>query len=304
LIQKTTILSGTYTVYIYDGRNRLVEVYTATSGGTVTQVEKYIYDGLDRRVAVVSLTSTTATAYNGTTPYADFNGSGTATLYYLDGDNPGEVLGNEAPSNGATIWYIRDYEGSVLLDVANNGGVADHVIYDPFGAISYDLIPANGDRFKYAWGQYSFVASTGANTSTGIYSLGERYYDPAQHRWLSPDPIGFAGGDPNLYRYVGNDPTTFVDPSGLLDEPPGGWESPRWEWAKGLVGGFFSGLYHVGKGAVTGLAMGAHDLVAAPIDIEFKTCSFYPLRSRRSQWRATARTLRIQWRTEYPRSVD
>jgi RHS repeat-associated protein len=39
--------------------------------------------------------------------------------------------------------------------------------------------------------------------------------------WLSPDPMGFDGGDWNLYRYVMNRPTVFVDPQG---------ESPRNPW--------------------------------------------------------------------------
>jgi len=30
------------------------------------------------------------------------------------------------------------------------------------------------------------------------------YYDPATGRWRSEDPIGFGGGDANLWRYVGN----------------------------------------------------------------------------------------------------
>lgn len=33
-------------------------------------------------------------------------------------------------------------------------------------------------------------------------------------RYLTKDPIGFAGGDTNLYGYVLNDPINFVDPSG------------------------------------------------------------------------------------------
>ncbi len=41
-------------------------------------------------------------------------------------------------------------------------------------------------------------------------------YDPTIGRWISEDPIGFAGGDPNLYRYVGNSPTNATDPSGLV----------------------------------------------------------------------------------------
>jgi len=30
--------------------------------------------------------------------------------------------------------------------------------------------------------------------------------------FLQPDPIGFDGGDVNLYRYVGNNPVNFTDP--------------------------------------------------------------------------------------------
>jgi hypothetical protein len=36
---------------------------------------------------------------------------------------------------------------------------------------------------------------------------------------MAKDPIGFDAGDANLYRYVGNDPTNRVDPSGRSDRP-------------------------------------------------------------------------------------
>ena len=42
-----------------------------------------------------------------------------------------------------------------------------------------------------------------------------RYYDPVIGRFISEDPIHFAGGDVNLYAYVGNNPINFVDPNGL-----------------------------------------------------------------------------------------
>lgn len=40
-------------------------------------------------------------------------------------------------------------------------------------------------------------------------------YDPTIGRFLEQDPKGFAAGDPDLYRYVKNDPTDATDPTGL-----------------------------------------------------------------------------------------
>jgi hypothetical protein len=37
---------------------------------------------------------------------------------------------------------------------------------------------------------------------------------------ISQDPIGFAAGDTNQYRYVGNGPTNATDPSGLEEDKP------------------------------------------------------------------------------------
>jgi hypothetical protein len=42
-----------------------------------------------------------------------------------------------------------------------------------------------------------------------------RYYDPSTGRFISEDPIGFAGGDVNLSAYAKNNPINSIDPSGL-----------------------------------------------------------------------------------------
>ena len=49
--------------------------------------------------------------------------------------------------------------------------------------------------------------------------------DEASDMLLTRSPLGYAGGDANLYRYCGNDPTNATDPSGLDwvlsgNEPP------------------------------------------------------------------------------------
>jgi len=48
-------------------------------------------------------------------------------------------------------------------------------------------------------------------------------------RFINRDPIGYDGGDANLYRYVGNRPTDLVDPMGLAHMWVGMPWPYRWE---------------------------------------------------------------------------
>lgn len=54
--------------------------------------------------------------------------------------------------------------------------------------------------------------------ATGLQHNLFRWYDSALGQWLSEDPIGFAAGDENVRRYVGNGPADAIDPTGL-EEP-------------------------------------------------------------------------------------
>jgi RHS repeat-associated protein len=49
----------------------------------------------------------------------------------------------------------------------------------------------------------------------GLLYMRARYYDPEVGRFINKDPIGFAGGDLNLYAYVSNNPVNWIDPFGL-----------------------------------------------------------------------------------------
>ncbi|MCA9188583.1 MAG: hypothetical protein KDA99_23305 [Planctomycetales bacterium] len=44
-----------------------------------------------------------------------------------------------------------------------------------------------------------------------------RWYDNQTGRWISEDPIGFAAGDANLTRYVGNKAVSSLDSEGLQE---------------------------------------------------------------------------------------
>jgi RHS repeat-associated protein len=63
---------------------------------------------------------------------------------------------------------------------------------------------------------FKFIGQFGVMTEpNGFYYMRARYYDPELGRFISEDPIGFGGGDVNLYAYVASNPTMFFDPSGL-----------------------------------------------------------------------------------------
>ena len=63
-----------------------------------------------------------------------------------------------------------------------------------------------------------------------MYLAGARWYAPDLYRWMSRDPIEYAGGD-NMFAYVAGNPVKYVDPSGLdfkLPKNPSGL-GPEWK---------------------------------------------------------------------------
>jgi RHS repeat-associated protein len=78
--------------------------------------------------------------------------------------------------------------------------------YDEFGKVTRNDVPGF-QPFGFAGGVYDH--------DTGLVRFGARDYDAAVGRWTAKDPIGFGGGNANLYSYSFNDPINFLDPSGL-----------------------------------------------------------------------------------------
>ena len=106
---------------------------------------------------------------------------------------------------------MLDALGHVRVLLSGGGAVLEVWRYDSWGvplSPPENLIPQpflwNG-AYGYEWDCFG---------GTGLYHVGARAYDPRTARWLQRDPIDAASGDPNLYRYCGNDPINFVDPTG------------------------------------------------------------------------------------------
>lgn len=109
--------------------------------------------------------------------------------------------------NGVNYKLITDQIGSVRLVVNSaSGEIMQHISYDEFGNVLEDTSP-RFQPFAFAGGLY--------DQDTKLVHFGARDYDPETGRWISKDPILFAGGDTNLFGYVANDPVNWVDPSGL-----------------------------------------------------------------------------------------
>jgi RHS repeat-associated protein len=85
--------------------------------------------------------------------------------------------------------------------------VVNSYAYDPFGQILGQQESVT-QPFKYV-GQYGVMAEP-----NGLYYMRARYYDPTVGRFISEDPLGFGGGDVNLYAYVRNQPVNWIDPWG------------------------------------------------------------------------------------------
>ncbi|WDP93109.1 MAG: RHS repeat-associated core domain-containing protein [Desulfobacter sp.] len=62
---------------------------------------------------------------------------------------------------------------------------------------------------------------------TGLHYNWHRYYDPDIGRYLTPDPIGLAGGI-NPFVYANANPITFIDPSGLIIQIMGDSEQQKY----------------------------------------------------------------------------
>jgi RHS repeat-associated protein len=185
----------------WDAVNRLIAVVIGTHRSEFT------YDGLGRRVRIVE-------KENGAT-VRDANLFWAKTEIIEERLTTGEVnrfFADGEQHNGVARYVTRDHLGSIR-EVTNTAGiVVTRNDYDPYGRLT-----------RIAGTEDSRFGSTGhfVHAESGLVLTLNRTYDAAIGRWLVADPSGMIDG-PNLYGYVGNNPTNYLDPLGLQKAPPKG----------------------------------------------------------------------------------
>jgi RHS repeat-associated protein len=213
------------------------------AAGVVSKTIDYTYDGSDRRIGKrIDGVTTERYVIDRNQIALVFDGAGNQTHRYLYGTQIDQVLADETSTR--TLWALGDNQGTVRDLIDDGGNLVEHLSYDSFGKLSNASI--TGFRYGYTGREQ--------DSETGLDYYRARYYDSAVGRFISEDPLGFAAGDSNIYRYVGNSPVNATDPSGLRtfitpDDTPGQRSTPSFGGGSSLpsgrgfgTGGFGDGL--------------------------------------------------------------
>jgi RHS repeat-associated protein len=189
---------GTKT-YFWNALNQLVEVKEGT-----TTVATFEYDGAGRRTEKVAAGLTHQYIYDAEDVAEErISGSSSDTVRYYHGAGIDEPLARKNSSDVVT-YYLADHLGSIVQETSSSGSAALEREYDPWG-VAMQGASTSG---------YAFTGREW-DGEIGLYHYRARYYLPTAGKFLTDDPLSFAGGDFNLNRYVRATPLTSTDPFGL-----------------------------------------------------------------------------------------
>ncbi|MDR2437941.1 MAG: hypothetical protein LBE12_01045 [Planctomycetaceae bacterium] len=199
----------------YDAWNRLVEIRDSNDN----LIAQYEYNGLNQRIKKTVNNIETKSFFNENWQEVESITNNQVTSYvwglrYID-DLVLREKGEER------LYSLADPNWNVVAICNNSGVVQERYTYDAFGkrnVFDEDFTVKMGTEFN--WNR----AFTGQvlDIETGLMLYRNRYYSTQLGKFISKDPIGYAGKDENLYRYVKGNPILFCDSKGLMSTIGGG----------------------------------------------------------------------------------
>ena len=159
----------------------------------------FVYDGNGLRQSETTGAGTTEFAWDleGSLPL--LLSDGTNSYIYGPDDTPIEQIS----SSGTPTYLLDDQLGSTRALTNSSGSVTATFSYDPWGNLTGSTGSAT-TPFMFA-GAY-------LDSSTGLYYLQARYYDPTTGQFLSVDPDVAETDQP--FAYADDDPVNEADPTG------------------------------------------------------------------------------------------
>jgi RHS repeat-associated protein len=194
--------AGGTATYTWDSRNRLKSI--AAPNGQTTSFTYDFAGNLIRQTDSGSILNLTRSFVLDELTNVAFESETDGTSYsVLSGQSIDSHLAI-AQSTGQVQYGLTDAINSTVATVNQTGSLTSQFEYEPFGQTT-----GTGSA-------YPFQFTGKVPVSNNLYYDRARFFNANTGRFISEDPIGFGGGDPNLYRYVFDASTEFLDPYGLV----------------------------------------------------------------------------------------
>jgi RHS repeat-associated protein len=191
--------------FTHNAKNRLI----AATRGAATLHQRH--DAHNRVIRRQIGGDTRYLLYDGWNLIAEYAPNGALLAEYLNGPRIDEILC--ATHGTSTTYHHHDGLGSVIMLTNAGGSVVERYRYDVFGHVTI-LDAAHATRATSAHHNRFLFTGREWLAQLDLYNYRNRSYSSTLGRFLQPDPIGFAAGDVNWYRYVGNNAVNWRDPYG------------------------------------------------------------------------------------------
>ena len=153
-----------------------------------------------------------------TDPDADGSSLSQLASRNLYGPAVDQIFATEV-ANGSVLWALTDHQGTprdwaTRSPSTGTTTIAQHTRYTAFGAIE-SVTDATGNPLASSLIPLASFTGQLYDPDANLIYYRARWYDPQLGKFLTDDPMGFAAGDANVSRYVGNEAISNKDFSGL-----------------------------------------------------------------------------------------